>query len=280
MKKSYFLSMAFNNIVFKGRNQAYGAYALWKAYSKHMTLAAISATALFSGALVGPLVENIVFADKAKYEKPVYTINKPFVIELPNLPKQPVQPKKEAVSVAAQPQKRVKTEKFSTPKVVEDNAEVETSAVPDQDVLSKASIGTNTIDGELPEVPSTALDAMPPSGEEKGGKGAVEPPTEFIHVEEMPTFVGGDKALFGYLDKRMRYPSEAQRAGVEGTVVVTFVVAPDGAITKAQVVKGLGYGTEEEALRVINSMPYWKPGKQNGRPVPVRYTLPIRFSLR
>ncbi|GAB3534439.1 hypothetical protein GCM10027443_21560 [Pontibacter brevis] len=243
-----------------------------------MTLAAIIATAIFLGALVGPLVESIFFSEQVTYVKPTYDINEPFVIEIPNLPKPPELPKEEVAPVAAEQEKQVKTERFVTPKVVEDNEEVKTSPMPDQDILSKVNIGKNTIEGDIPETPSTTIDEMPTAGTGTGE--TIEEPAEFIHVEDMPEFIGGDKALFAYLSKKMRYPGEAQRAGIEGIVVVTFVVAQDGAITKAEIVKGLGYGTEEEALRVINSMPHWKPGKQNGRTVPVRYTLPIRFSIQ
>lgn len=280
MEKSYFLSMTFNNIVFKGRNQAYGAYALRRTYSRHMTLAAVLATALFSGALVGPLVETIIFDDQVKYVKPEYKVNEPFIIELPNLPKPPEPPKEAAAPVAAPTEKQVKTEKFVTPNVVNEQAKVETSTVPDQDILSKVNIGKNTVEGDIPEMPGVTLDEAPAAGMGTEESEAIEPASAFIYVEEMPTFLGGEEALFAYLSKKMRYPSEAERAEVEGIVVVTFVVAPDGAIMNAEIVKGLGFGTDEEALRVINSMPDWKPGKQNGRTVPVRYTLPIRFNLR
>ena len=279
MKKSYYLSMTFNNIVFKGRNQAYGAYMLRKNYSKHMSVAAIIATALFSGALVGPLVQNLFFAEKSTYVKPVYEIIEPITIELPVLPPPPVLPKEEAAPPVAE--KQVATEQYTDMRVVADNTKIETSIPPDQDVLSKVNIGTNTLDGELPEVPGATLDETPPAGMGTGAGDAVTTaPAEFIYVEEMPAFEGGEKALFKYLSKKMRYPGAAQQAGVEGIVVVTFVVAPDGAITKAEVVKRLGYGTDEEALRVINGMPHWKPGKQNGKTVPVRFTLPIRFSIK
>jgi len=278
MEKSYYLSSTFNNIVFKGRNQAYGAYALRRNYSRHMTLAAILATALFSGALVGPLVKSVFFAEQEKYVKPVLDITGPIVIEMPNLPKLPDEVKAEAAP-AAEPEKQVKTEEFVKPKVVKENTKTATKTIPDQSELSKVHIGQNTLDGEIPEFPGAAPDKAPASGL---GTGASDPaaPTEFIHAEVMPEFTGGDDALFRYLGKNMRYPQAAQRAGIEGTVVVTFVVAPNGAITKAEVVKGLGYGTDEEALRVINNMPAWQPGRQNGRAVPVRYTIPIRFSLK
>ena len=86
--------------------------------------------------------------------------------------------------------------------------------------------------------------------------------------------------MLQYIGKKIKYPAMAQRENIQGLVVVTFVVAQNGDIKDAEVVKGLGYGMDEEAIRVVSSMPRWKPGKQNGKPVPVRYTLPIRFSMR
>ncbi|WP_161890113.1 energy transducer TonB [Pontibacter russatus] len=205
-------------------------------------------------------------------------ITGPIVIEIPNLPKLPDEVKAEAAP-AVEPVKQEKTEEFVKPKVVKENTKAATKTMPDQSELSKVHIGRNALDGEIPEFPSVGPDEAPAPGL---GTGTGDPaaPTEFIHAEVMPEFTGGDDALFRYLGQNMRYPQAAQRAGIEGTVVVTFVVAPDGAITKAQVVKGLGYGTDEEALRVINNMPAWQPGRQNGRAVPVRYTIPIRFSLK
>lgn len=86
--------------------------------------------------------------------------------------------------------------------------------------------------------------------------------------------------MLKYIGKRIKYPRLAVQEQVEGIVVVSFVVNRQGEITNAAILKGLGYGTDEEALRVVGSMPKWKPGKQNGKPVAVRYTLPIRFSMK
>jgi periplasmic protein TonB len=96
----------------------------------------------------------------------------------------------------------------------------------------------------------------------------------------MPYFEGGEQGLLKYISKKIKYPRAAVNEQVEGIVVVSFVVNRQGEITDATILKGLGYGTDEEALRVINSMPNWTPGRQNGKPVAVRYTLPIRFSMK
>ncbi len=102
----------------------------------------------------------------------------------------------------------------------------------------------------------------------------------FDVVEEMPQFPGGPSALFEFLGKNVRYPEAAYKAGVQGRVIATFVVEEDGCISEAKVVKHMSAELDAEALRVINSMPNWTPGKQNGVAVRVEYTVPITFRLQ
>ncbi|MCX2741353.1 energy transducer TonB [Pontibacter anaerobius] len=279
MEESYFLSMTFNNIVFRGRNKAYGAYYLRRKYSKHMLLAATLATATFSGALVGPLVDTIFFSDPVKYVKPTYTVVEPYTFILPEPPKPEPEPAKAAIPPPApKPEKQEATEKFTKIKVV-DNGTRDTETVPDQSALSEANIGTKKVEGIVPEIPSVTLPEEPPTGIADGTGEAPLKNEPFVHVDQMPQFKNGDGALMEYLSKKLRYPKAAQSNDVEGIVVVTFVVAANGEISDVEILKGLGYGTEEEAARVIKGMPKWEPGRQNGHAVPVRYTLPIRFRM-
>jgi TonB family protein len=101
----------------------------------------------------------------------------------------------------------------------------------------------------------------------------------FTAVEQAPGFPGGDVELHNYLVKNVRYPAKARKNKTQGRVIVTFVVEPDGSITNTRVVRGIGDGADEEALRVIKASPKWLPGIQNGRKVRVAYTIPIQFSL-
>ena len=98
-------------------------------------------------------------------------------------------------------------------------------------------------------------------------------------VETLPSFPGGERKLFEFIGKNVVYPKEAIDAGVEGQVFVEFFVEKDGSITVGKVLKGIGYGCDEEALRVIGLMPKWEPGSQRGKRVRVRHTLPINFKL-
>jgi periplasmic protein TonB len=102
----------------------------------------------------------------------------------------------------------------------------------------------------------------------------------FAIVEDMPSFPGGEAALFKWLGNEVRYPPIAKEAGISGVVYVTFVVGSDGKIKDAKIARGVSKALDEEAVRVIEKMPSWSPGKQRGKAVPVQYNLPIRFTLK
>ena len=106
-----------------------------------------------------------------------------------------------------------------------------------------------------------------------------EEPEIFTIVEQMPSFPGGEAKLFQYLGENMKYPAMARDAGITGVVYVTFVVKEDGKIDGVRILRGVGGGCDEEAIRVVKSMPRWTPGKQRGKSVRVQYNLPIRFVL-
>lgn len=105
------------------------------------------------------------------------------------------------------------------------------------------------------------------------------PDDVFMVVEETPEFPGGAAALLDYLRTNIKYPEDCRVNHVEGRVLVTFIVETDGAISNANVVRGVDPSLDAEALRVILGMPYWKPGKQRGSAVRVQYTVPINFKL-
>ncbi|NEN25142.1 energy transducer TonB [Cryomorpha ignava] len=102
---------------------------------------------------------------------------------------------------------------------------------------------------------------------------------ELPFVDEWPSFPGGDTARVKYLMANVNYPDKAKHVGVQGTVWVEFIIAKDGSIEDAVVIRGVGAGLDEEALRVVNEMPRWTPGKQRGLPVKVRFRLPIKYTL-
>lgn len=102
----------------------------------------------------------------------------------------------------------------------------------------------------------------------------------FTVVESMPSFPGGDAARMKFLQENIKYPQMARESGIQGTVYVTFVVEPSGSVSDVRVLRGIGGGCDEEAIRVIKSMPKWEAGKQRGKSVRVQFNMPIKFTLQ
>ncbi len=119
------------------------------------------------------------------------------------------------------------------------------------------------------------IDVAVPVMEEK----AHDPNEPLTIAEVMPEFPGGQEALFKFISNQLKYPQEAKESEVQGRVYVSFVVEKDGSITDVKVLRGIGSGCDEEAVRVVKGMPNWKPGTQAGKAVRVRYNLPIRYHL-
>ena len=144
--------------------------------------------------------------------------------------------------------------------VVEDNVETE-------------SIEVNAEDDKAEEVVIAAPVEAPVEEEEEE--------VVFVVVESMPEFPGGQQALFKYLSENVKYPVIAQENGIQGRVICQFVVNKDGSIVDVEVVRSGGDPSlDKEAVRVIKSMPKWKPGKQRGKAVRVKYTVPVNFKLQ
>ncbi len=107
----------------------------------------------------------------------------------------------------------------------------------------------------------------------------VEEDVIFTVVEDQPQFPGGEEARRRYLEENLRYPTMAREAGIQGTVFLTFVVEPDGSISDVRVLRGIGGGCDEAAVRAVKNMPRWEPGRQRGQPVRVQFNMPVRFIL-
>lgn len=108
----------------------------------------------------------------------------------------------------------------------------------------------------------------------------IKDPIIYRVVEDMPSFPGGEEAMFNYLSRNINYPVVAKQTGIQGTVHLTFVVEMDGSISNVSILRGIGGGCDQEAMRVVKSMPIWAPGNQQGRPVRVQFTLPVKFVLQ
>jgi len=127
---------------------------------------------------------------------------------------------------------------------------------------------------EMTEVEEYKAPAIKQEEEEE-----VEEQQIFMVVENAPAFPGGDAARMKFLQDNIKYPQMARESGIQGTVYVTFVVERSGAVTDVKILRGIGGGCDEEAVRVVQNMPKWEPGKQRGKPVRVQFNMPIKFTL-
>jgi protein TonB len=168
--------------------------------------------------------------------------------------------------------------KFTAPEIKKDDEVKPEDELKSQDDLSKTNtaIGVYTVEGndeaegEVLKAKEVVVDEKPKEEETK----------VFDVVEQMPQFPGGPQALFEYLSKNIKYPVVAEENGIQGRVIVTFVVERDGSITDVKVAKSVDPSLDKEAMRVVKSMPNWIPGKQNGSAVRVKYTVPVTFRLQ
>lgn len=163
-------------------------------------------------------------------------------------------------------------EQATPPPPPEAPAIVESLTIVDDDMeVESTEIASSEETGQAVEIAY-----VPPTVEEE----EVEEQEIFEVVEKMPEFPGGQAALMQYLSKNIKYPTIAQENGTQGRVTVQFVVNADGSIVDAKVIRGVDPYLDKEALRVINSMPKWKPGMQRGKAVRVKYTVPVMFRLQ
>jgi protein TonB len=184
----------------------------------------------------------------------------------PPPPPPPVEPPPEVAQI-----------KFLPPEPKKDEEVLVEEPPPPAEKLEVAVISNKNVKGV------DALDAfVPPPPPEEVKIVAIEKPKEeeiFTAVEQNPEFPGGTSAMYKYLGDNIKYPAAAQRANVSGRVFVKFVVEKDGSIGNVEVMKGIGFGCDEEAIRVIKSMPKWNPGRQNGKNVRVFYNMPVVYKL-
>jgi protein TonB len=263
-----------DDIVFANRNKEYGAYDLRKSYPKAVTRALIIGGILFT---LGVLTPTILTA-LAPEEKQVF-MDEVDLMKIPPPPIDPNEPPPPPPPPVEVP--KVNTVKFLPPEVKPDEEVPEETPPPAVEELKEAVAAEKTVIGDpnAEEVIAAPEATAAPTKVEKAVEAAPKEEQIFTVVEQQPEFSGGMAALGQYLQKNLRYPAAAQRANISGRVFVSFVVNTDGSIQDVQVLKGLGFGTDEEAKRVVQAMPKWRPGKQSGRPVRVKFNLPINFTL-
>jgi protein TonB len=273
--KTSFSSPSLEEIVFTNRNRSYGAYALRQGYRRTLRRAFLLGVSGVSLGLIGPSVWRGTGADEAR----TVTLADPMNLPQPT-PEEPVvtppPPPEPAVEVP-----QATTTQFLPPDIKPDIEVVEEVPVATQEELQQAQAGETT---QLGDVNAGEIVVDPSAGTGKPREAVVEiKPSQadetFLAVEQMPEFPGGPAALRAFLEKNIRYPAQAARGGIGGRVYLRFIVGPDGRISDVVITKGLGFGCDEEALRVVKAMPRWTPGRQSGRAVRTQFTLPIVFAL-
>lgn len=269
-------------MVFAGKNKEYGAYQLRKGTSGRNIKALL--ILVIAAALVGGFLAWKVIEQKQAEEQQAYME----AMELAKLQQQAKkeEKKKEPVKPKIEPKKEIpvarETQKFTAPVIKKDELVKAENQVKQMDKLDeKVAVGTENKEGTKDRLAEAvrsdiAVVAPPPPP-------APKPEVSnkvFDVVEEMPHFPGGAAALQAFLSSNTKYPVVAQENGVQGRVIVSFVVERDGSITDVRVVRSVDPSLDREASRVVRSMPRWSPGKQNGSAVRVKYTVPVVFRLQ
>jgi len=247
----------FDDIVFEHRNKEYGAYVLRKQYKRNVTIALTIGTVLILIATLTPFIMASVSANqKARaLNDVVVTMEKPPEDDVPPPPPPPPPPPEEQA---------VQQVKFVAPVVVD-------SVVETKNVMTT-----------MEEVKDVVKDDVPVLVQETPKEEVVEeaPKEVFFIVEEMPEFPGGDEALRKYIAENVKYPNIARENDIKGKVYVRFCVTYKGHVDQVSIARGVDPALDEEAIRVVKSLPPWKPGKQRGKAVNVWYTVPINFQLQ
>lgn len=276
MAKLDLISLEWTDLVFEGRNKEYGAYQLRKGTSKRniwsIIIVALAAVLLYLGLTLHRMAE----ANR--------TVENTQAIELTNLEnkkKEAKVEKKEQIKV--EPEKIVEklksSVKFTAPVIKKDNLVKDEDEIKlDEIEKSNKAIGALTVEGN-DEVGGEVLQLREQIAAPEPPKPAEE---NKVHdfVEQMPSFPGGMGALMSWLSQNIKYPVIAAENGVEGRVIVQFVVEKDGSITDVKIAKSVDPSLDKEATRVVSSMPHWIAGRQNGNPVRVKYTVPVTFKLQ
>ena len=276
MSKIDLISNDWIELVFAGRNHAYGAYQLRKSTGKRNLWSMVFVAAVAALAYVGLAAYNTYQEQqKARFEAEMEAS----LLEQKKEAK--VEKKTEAPKVELQKVEKVKSSIAFTPPVIKKDSEVKPEEeMKTQDELNenKTAIGAFDVKGN-DEEGGTVLKAVeeiatpePPKHEEEN--------KVFDVVEQMPSFPGGPSALMAYLSSHVKYPAVAEENGIQGRVTVQFVVEKDGSVPDVKTMKSVDPSLDREAERVVRSMPKWIPGKQNGSAVRVKYFVPVVFRLQ
>ena len=269
MSKIDLTSPEWCELVFQNRNREYGAYKMRSDSGKRHTWAMIAVLGIAAVASCIPALVKLGASKKAVEKMVEVTV-------LSQLEEAQVKQEEfKRVDPVAPPPALKSSIKFTAPVIKKDEEVSEVDEIKGQAELTESKVaisiadvkGNDELNGkdiaDLKEVIVKETETKP-----------------YTMVEQMPQFPGGEKELLSYISKNLKYPPVAAENGIQGKVYIRFVVSATGDVKDVQVVRSLDPYCDKEAVRVISSLPKWIPGRQNGRNVPVYYTVPITFKLQ
>jgi len=259
MAKEKITAPAFDDIVFENRNKEYGAYTLRKKYSRNVIIAMAIGIVVISTAIIAPYLNAKAAENRTKREE------RQVEIKMENLD-QPAETVAPPPPPPPPPADVVQQARYVPPVVVD-------SVKPEENVqLMTADQAVVEIQNEevIEEVQVIAEEVQEEEAE-------AEP---FVVVEEMPMFPGGKTELLTWIANNTQYPEVAKENNIQGKVIVRFCVTSKGTVDRVSILKGVDPELDKEAIRVVQTLPAFKPGKQGGKPVPVWYMVPINFTLK
>ncbi|MCX6260815.1 MAG: energy transducer TonB [Bacteroidia bacterium] len=258
MAKEKINAPAFDDIVFENRNKEYGAYSLRKKYNRNVIIALIIGILILGTAVITPYLNAKAAENKAKkaerqVEIKMENLDQPQQIAPPPPPPPP-------------PPDAVQQARY-VPPVVVDSVKPEEAA----QLMSADQAQVEVQNAEVVEEVAVVADEV---------KENVDEAEPFVVVEEMPMFPGGEVALLAFIADHTQYPEVAKENNIQGKVIVRFCVTSKGGVDKVEILKSVDPELDKEAIRVVKTLPTFKPGKQGGKPVPVWFMVPINFTLK
>ena len=258
-------------LIFEGKNQAYGAYKMRANSTKRHNLAMFAVLVI---ALIGFTIPTLLKLATPKQKEVMTEVTTLSKLEEPEIKQEEM---KRVEPVAPPPPALKSSIKFTAPVIKKDEEVHEDNEIKSQEELTSTKVAISIADvkgndeengADIADLKQVVTQAEP------------EPEKVFDMVEQMPAFPGGMQELMVYLGKNIKYPTIAQENGTQGRVIIQFVVERDGTISDVRVARGVDPYLDKEAVRVVKSMPKWIPGKQNGKAVRVKFTVPVMFRLQ
>ncbi|WP_026903608.1 energy transducer TonB [Pedobacter glucosidilyticus] len=266
------------NLIFDGRNQVYGAYELRKNSGNYLAKALFIASFGFAALIIGPSAYYFykqTTVDVSPNDIPKKDDEKLYRVHKIELPPKTLNSAKAGTQVTTPKEAAQKEIKYTSFKPTPDD--LVAKEAPTLEELETGIISSVDKAGEAGGLNATHTEGT--NGTLDAGTTTDSGNEYLVSAEEMPEFPGGMTAWAKYLNRNLQYPAVARENEIQGRVTVSFVVERNGEITNIKVLRGIGAGCDEEAIRVIKKSPLWKPGKQNGKAVRVSYVIPIVFRL-